>query len=143
MASIDFESIRNLDHCWVCLENVSLHEHHIIPQCYGGTDGPTVTLCATCHNGVHNVSDGRIDDAPDYWSKTKQSEVRSSYLVDMIKKARIMASNSQNRRVIVTMELSAEYQNKLARIQSVFGGIGRERALKRLIDEADQRLTIR
>ena len=40
--------------CWVCHSETSLHEHHVVPSSLGGSNGPTVTLCATCHNLVHS-----------------------------------------------------------------------------------------
>jgi hypothetical protein len=40
--------------CFVCGEPASLNEHHIIPQAKGGTEGPTVDLCANCHSRIHS-----------------------------------------------------------------------------------------
>lgn len=45
-----------LDHCWVSGEKQGLHEHHVVPRSYGGTNGPTVTVCATIHNLIHTVA---------------------------------------------------------------------------------------
>lgn len=39
--------------CWACGVSESIHEHHIIPRSAGGINGPTVDLCAVCHNAVH------------------------------------------------------------------------------------------
>ena len=39
---------------FVCgVGTASTDEHHIVPQNAGGTDGPTVSLCANCHNAIH------------------------------------------------------------------------------------------
>jgi hypothetical protein len=44
--------------CFVCnastlgLNNI----HHIVPRADGGTDGPTVNLCASCHTLLHNCA---------------------------------------------------------------------------------------
>ena len=46
--------------CWVCGVDESIHEHHIIPRSAGGINGPTVDLCAVCHNAIHKNVD------PDY-----------------------------------------------------------------------------
>jgi hypothetical protein len=32
---------------------VKVHEHHIIPQAFGGKNAHTILLCATCHDLVH------------------------------------------------------------------------------------------
>lgn len=45
-----------LPHCWVCDSTAYLHQHHIVPCCYGGTNGPTITLCGNCHGGIHDFS---------------------------------------------------------------------------------------
>ena len=42
-----------LSQCWVCSESSGLNNHHVIPQAYGGVNGPQVTLCAVCHSKVH------------------------------------------------------------------------------------------
>ena len=42
--------------CIVCGCKESLHEHHVIPRAYGGTNGPTVILCANHHNLVHTLA---------------------------------------------------------------------------------------
>lgn len=131
-----------LEHCWVCDSPSSLHEHHMIPQAYGGTDGPTVTLCASCHNGVHHVADGREDMKPSYWV-TQQQQGKGAYLVKIIQQSRIVSSKSANKRVIVTLELTAEQAKMLDRLKAVLGKSGRVSTLITLINQAYQRLTIR
>ena len=140
MSQYDF--MKNLDHCWVCHETSSLHEHHIIPQAYGGVDGPTVTLCATCHNGVHHVADGRIEMQPTSWNEGDR-DTRGKWLVNAIIQARIVASKSANKRVIVTLELSANEATMLDRIKQSTGSNSRVNTLKDLIKLTYQRLTIR
>lgn len=39
--------------CWVCGKTGPLQEHHIWMQAAGGTEGPTVDLCPTCHAAIH------------------------------------------------------------------------------------------
>lgn len=139
----DYSKIRNLKHCWICSNTASLHEHHIIPQCYGGKDGPLVTLCASCHNGVHHVADGRVDMRPDYWENDKNSVSKSKALIKAIHNARVATSTSQHKRTIVSMELSAEDTAMLKRLQNHYGGIGRVKTILSILQEADARLTIR
>ena len=45
-----------LDHCWACKRRDGLHDHHIVPQAYGGVDGPQVTLCGSHHTLIHEVA---------------------------------------------------------------------------------------
>ena len=137
-----YDNIKNLNHCWVCHDASSLHEHHIIPQAYGGVDGPTVTLCATCHNGVHHVADGRVDMQPTSWNETERLH-RAQWLVSAIAQARIVASKSANKRVIVTLELSANEAKMLDRIKQSIGSTSRVDTLRTLLKQTYQRLTIR
>ena len=44
------------DDCWCCgcsLPSYAREEHHVVPRAYGGTDGPTVSLCLVCHTRAH------------------------------------------------------------------------------------------
>lgn len=54
-----------LPHCWVCERRFvtssppgpALEEvHHIVPQAYGGTDGPVVSLCGDHHSALHKIA---------------------------------------------------------------------------------------
>ena len=43
--------------CPLCKSNMILvNEHHIIPQATGGSMGPTVNICALCHDALHQCS---------------------------------------------------------------------------------------
>lgn len=44
--------------CLICGKGSTevLHEHHVIPQAYGGRDMGTVTLCAEHHNMIHSAA---------------------------------------------------------------------------------------
>ena len=35
---------------------MTLHSHHVIPQAFGGANGPTVDLCSNDHNLLHSVA---------------------------------------------------------------------------------------
>lgn len=136
-----YDSMKNLNHCWVCDDVSSLHEHHIIPQAYGGVDGPTVTLCATCHNGVHHVADGRADMRPSSWV-TPERNRKGTWLSDTIVKARVLASTSDNKQAKVILELSANETKMLDQITQAIGSTSRVKTLKELIHKMHQRLTI-
>lgn len=131
-----------LPYCWVCKNPSSLHEHHVVPQAYGGRDGPTVTLCASCHNGVHHVADGRDNMQPSYWV-THETLKKGSALVKIIKDSRVIASKSANKKVQVTLELTAEQAKMLDKLKVMLGESGRVSTLLTLINQEYQRLTIR
>lgn len=50
--------------CFICSESNenSLHEHHIVPREYGGSDreGNLTDLCANCHQAIHKLQDSRF-----------------------------------------------------------------------------------
>lgn len=129
-----------LNHCWICSDRASLHNHHIIPQAYGGTDGPQVTLCASCHNGVHHVADGRVDMRPDYWD-TDERVVKSNTLVNLIVNARKLSSGSENKQVAITIILTSQQAKHLDRVKAALGLSSRVSTIKTLIDLFYQRLT--
>lgn len=127
-----------LTHCWICLSPSSLHEHHIVPRAYGGSDGPTVTLCATCHNGIHHVADGRADMTPDHWVDNDVIS-RANKLVECIVNARVLASKSANKRSTTILTLTAEETAILDRVKVMLGQTSRVSALKTLINQYYQR----
>jgi hypothetical protein len=40
--------------CAACGATRDLYQHHLRPRARGGKNGPTVTLCASCHGAVHD-----------------------------------------------------------------------------------------
>lgn len=41
--------------CASCGSTTEIHEHHLVPRVRGGENGPTIWLCATCHESVHGL----------------------------------------------------------------------------------------
>ena len=40
--------------CYICEQSLAAtQEHHVVPRSRAGADGPTVDLCASCHQTVH------------------------------------------------------------------------------------------
>jgi hypothetical protein len=56
-------------------------EHHVLPRASGGIDGPTVDLCGTCHQTVH--------DAAKRMSKGKPADDKLAHL-DELARSRAM-----------------------------------------------------
>ncbi|QJT71078.1 hypothetical protein GR11A_00040 [Vibrio phage vB_VcorM_GR11A] len=48
--------INKFEECWICKTSHSLEDHHIIPRCSGGENGPQVELCAVCHSAIHKAA---------------------------------------------------------------------------------------
>lgn len=75
-----------LDHCWACKTKEGLHNHHVIPQAYGGVDGPLVTLCGTHHTLIHEVA---LKNQAEWTTRIpKEYYTALSYLVWVIAEAR-------------------------------------------------------
>ena len=112
-----------LDHCWVCLARFvgdggteQREDHHIIPRAYGGTDGPTVTLCDTDHTRAHRIADC-IKAEKTFHTYTKgldsdrvnklvwlATQIQNAYLAlgnDPNKMARAMVALNQRHRLMV------------------------------------------
>lgn len=46
-----------MESCPLCKNSMILvNEHHIIPQAAGGSTGPTIYICAMCHDGLHQCA---------------------------------------------------------------------------------------
>ncbi len=86
-----------LDYCWVCRSAQGINNHHVIPQAYGGVDGPQVTLCATHHTVIHT----QALRAPDTWhaamsaNHTPEQIGKLVQLTGLIHKARHATANSE------------------------------------------------
>lgn len=43
--------------CPLCKSSMVLvNEHHVTPQAAGGANGPTINICAMCHDGLHQCA---------------------------------------------------------------------------------------
>lgn len=45
----------SMDVCWSCNSALPLEVHHVIPRAFGGENGPTVTICTSCHTKAHHL----------------------------------------------------------------------------------------
>jgi len=125
-----------LNGCWICGLSSSLEEHHIVPRTYGGSLGPTITLCGICHTAIHNLSfkrklfDGMIaknfdaivskllGEFCDTWNMpTHQNKgeavSRAYYLSSVIFKARLLTRKEKNKPVKFNTTLPGAISFKL------------------------------
>jgi microcompartment protein CcmL/EutN len=55
--------------CLICRRKGHLASHHVIPREFGGTHGPQVAICGSCHSGIHAAAlDGRLDNLSKWFS---------------------------------------------------------------------------
>lgn len=134
--------------CWVHLGVGSIEYHHIVPQTYGGRDGPQVAICGNCHTGVHNLSyksllfDGSIDDMTAQLELTRKFAeawisravlngekqevvlVRAWALAEVIFRSRRLATaaeNSAHKRIKFNTEFSGEESRMLKVLKKHYG----------------------
>ena len=108
-----------LDHCWVCGSIESKHDHHVIPRCYGGNNGPTVTVCANHHNLIHALALKTPDVAEGLILQEINPE-RVRYLVACIRMAASLAKGSV-KPIQLSIKLSLEASNILRSLGKALG----------------------
>lgn len=135
-----FESIV-LDHCWICLSkfdaNTKCHVHHIVPRAYGGTDGPTVTLCSNHHTALHEIA-LRLWSKRSYYSLLtgdSEQDKRLLFLASRAYNARLLVHKDPNKRRILVLNPSNAFTLKLDKLKTVYGSrIGRERIIELAVE---------
>lgn len=102
-----------LPHCWVCNQRFvetggdqKRHEHHIIPQAYGGRNGPLVSLCTNHHNLLHELADKMI------WNKKGEAATLVNS-VDAPFRERLLYLAT---RVLLAYNLTKEDPNKKGKV---------------------------
>ena len=140
-----------LDYCWVCQQLLSdrgglphfvRNSHHIIPQAFGGKNGPTVTLDSSHHDLLHAValrltSNKSYDDLI---ARLTPSELqRIMYLATRIKIAFDFSNGDPNKQFKVTFQIGAKTNQQLKDIAK-FKSKSKEDIFILLVEEAHRRL---
>lgn len=142
---------KRLPFCWICVNALSdsggqphyvRNEHHIIPQAYGGVDGPTVSLCSSHHDLLHLIALRLIsgkghDDLIEGLSTSENQRIH--YLASRIKLASDFSKNDPNKKVIVSFKLSSQINKQLSEIAK-FKNSSKEKIIKALIQESHRHL---
>jgi hypothetical protein len=123
-------------HCWVCrqkFDHQRLHEdHHIIPRAYGGMDGPQVRLCSSHHTALHTIALRLYNGKPfyDLLSQDPDTNERLLYLASVAYNARLAVEGDPNKKQVLVLGLSGETRERLRRLKTVYGRLGRERLIE-------------
>lgn len=114
--------------CYVCSEEVSVpHEHHVIPQAYGGKDGPTVTLCANHHNLIHELAKAHMSGKPiDAKWRTPLERERGATLALAIVQAQ---QKSKDREFKIVYKISLEHRRRLGELKKRLGFTSLEKTI--------------
>lgn len=121
-----------LNHCWVCGQRFSdqtppgpatREEHHIIPQAYGGADGPTVSLCSNHHNMLHAVAVALKNRKPYFdliGGLTTEQQQKVMVLANYVFEAEQATRNDPNKIFLVSLTANRTQIAKMERLKKVF-----------------------
>ena len=121
------------DYCWVC-EGLLLdsggdpskirNEHHVVPQAFGGSDGPIVSLDSAHHDLLHLVAVKMLAGNPwEHLVKDMQRthQERLLYLATRVVVASNFAVNDPNKRTSIVLSVSNSQNLKIKQLASMHG----------------------
>lgn len=142
---------KQLSFCWICQNTLSdsggephyvRNQHHVIPQAYGGVDGPQVSLCSSHHDLLHFIA-LRLIVGNGYDDLTRGLSAaefqRIMYLASRIRLASDYSKNDPNKRVIVAFKLTNKLNRQLSEIAK-FKKRSKEDIIRTLIEESHRHL---
>lgn len=115
-----------LDHCWVCKtpfdSSTKEHRHHLIPQAYGGVDGPQVSLCDSHHSALHEIALRLYTGKPYYQLVTRDpdKDERLLYLAQVAYNARLATENDPHKKKVIVLSLTGETFLRLKKLKGVY-----------------------
>jgi hypothetical protein len=139
-----------LPHCWVCETRFNdlkespgdalREEHHVIPRAYGGTDGPTVSLCETHHGVLHKIAVALKTKKPYFnltANHTPQQVKKLMYLATRVYEAELLTRNDPNKRIMLMLSMDGDFARKVDDLKRVLPGVkSRESAVRSAVLEA-------
>jgi hypothetical protein len=133
------------DTCWVC-EKLLLdsggdpsrirNTHHVIPQAYGGKDGPIVSLDSAHHDLLHLVADKILAKRPFedlLLGLTAIEKERILYLATRVVVAAKFSDKDPNKRLSVIFSINAEQGVRLKELTK-FHGVSRQELFTRMFE---------
>ncbi len=135
-----------LDWCWVCNEKFVgrggtsiCEEHHIVPRAYGGTDGPTVSLCDTHHSKLHRIAVCLKTKKPFFEilrNEGPDTTKKLLYLANAVYNAELVTRNDPNKAASAILSLNAKHKEMIDRLRKVYPQAKSREALLLLALEA-------
>ena len=118
--------------------SASLHHHHVIPQAFGGVEGPQVPLCGDCHTNIHAHAlailsfkkSGGKSKVKQFWL-SEETERNALPLVSKIVDAALNYSGSKEYKMVCTLD--SDTYNALKFLKKDLGQTSLEATLKYLI----------
>ena len=131
-----------LDHCWICGAKFAPkgpaqeEQHHIVPRAYGGSDGPVVSLCDTCHTRLHKAALAIESNNPVFQFTTglNQDQIQKLlYLSTCVVNAKLATKNDPNKRSVVVLQFTGKETEQLDALKKVLGAKSRMAVIKAAI----------
>lgn len=131
-----------LDHCWVCNAKFAPQgtaqeeQHHIVPRAYGGSDGPVVSLCDTCHTRLHKAAlciEGNKPVYPFVNGLTQDQQQKLLYLSTCVVNAKLATKNDPNKQSMVVLHFTRQETDQLDRLKKSLGLKSRMAVIKTAI----------
>lgn len=131
-----------LDHCWVCgakfapQGTAQEEQHHIVPRAYGGSDGPIVSLCDTCHTRLHKAALCIEANRPVYSfinGLSQEQQQRLLYLSTCVVNAKLATKNDPNKKSMVVLQFSRQETEQIDRLKKALGLKSRMAVIKAAI----------
>ena len=131
-----------LDHCWVCNEKFAPkgtaqeEQHHIVPRAYGGSDGPIVSLCDTCHTRLHKAAlciEAKKPVFPFINGLTQDQQQRLLYLSTCVVNAKLATKDDPNKCAVVTLQLTKKETDCIDKLKKALGVKSRMAVIKAAI----------
>ena len=101
--------------CWICGSRLntadppgaaSCEDHHVVPRAYGGSNGPLVSLCASCHSKLHRLACSNPPYNVAGITKTELEGQKLDYLARVAYNSRIAVSQDLNKKTIIMFKVS-------------------------------------
>ncbi|QBX06576.1 hypothetical protein H1O16_gp163 [Burkholderia phage BcepSaruman] len=121
-----------LEYCYVCEQRftdsvppgpASREVHHVVPRNFGGTDGPTVTLCADHHNRVHAIA-LRLQSGKPHFDLLKgepaKAATRLLELATVVYNAWAATKGDPNKPALVMLRLTGKQKAMVDRLKKVY-----------------------
>ena len=121
---------------------LSLERHHIIPRAFGGENGPVVDLCSSDHQLLHSVALCMTSRKPFAQLISELNEMHKAaimWFASRVAAAYEATKNDPNKRVQITMILSAKQAARLDKVSKTLGQSSRTKTLELIINEAYNR----
>lgn len=123
----------SLPHCWVCEAKFvgfggveHIEHHHVIPQAYGGADGPTVSLCEKHHQSLHKIAVAMKAEKPHFQflaGHSPEQQKKLMFLATRVYEAEQLTRNDPNKRAMLVISMDREMTKMINDLKVVLPGV--------------------